>query len=111
MPDQPWTVVYSSCSWIEASFVATALHGYGLAAMTFDGEICRINPASIVAVDGVKVAVAPEDEADALEILHSALGGEPPYTGTWMTVPMSFLACVFLSIRNALLRPRDSTIV
>ena len=106
MTDQSWTVVYVSASWVEASFVANALEGSGLPTMKVDGEICRLMPAYTEAVHGIKVMVEQADEGDALALLGSLLGGEPPYTGSWLTTPLSFLALLFQMLRNALLRPR-----
>ena len=74
----------------------------GVPAVICDGNICRLYPAAALLVGGAKVVVDQRNEEQALDVLELVLPGNPPYAGSFVTVPLSLPALFFMLLR----RPR-----
>jgi hypothetical protein len=92
--------VFASGNWVEADRVACALEGHQIPTLILDDNVCRILPEAALLIGGIKVIVRVEDLNDAADILQLGYKGEPPFTGGFLTMPLSLPAALVAWLRG-----------
>jgi hypothetical protein len=92
-------VVFASGNYMEAELVACALDGHEIESFVFDDNVCRIFPQAALVVGGAKVIVNLRDAEGATDVLRLVFGGEPPFAGHFLTVPLSKPAAILAMFR------------
>ena len=93
-------LVFASGSWVEAEMVACMLEGHQIPTLLIDDNVCRIMPQASLIVGGVKVIVRFEDLNGATDLLQPAYGGDPPFIGGFLTMPLSLPAALITALRG-----------
>ncbi len=81
--------------------VACALEGHEIPTLLVDDNVCRIYPQAALVVGGVKVIVRSEDVSGAIDVLQPAYGGDAPFVGGFLTIPLSLPAALITWFRGA----------
>jgi hypothetical protein len=82
--------IFTSANWVEIEIAVSVLCSAEINVIVLDENLCRLNPALAIVLDGIKLLVPTEDVTDASAMLRETLGvhGSPPFSGAISIFPL-----------------------